>query len=255
LQVERERMIADAPPRPERAPAQAGGFPERRAPSCARPRDARLLPVLSEPPDANARANRRRTRTRRPAGRQPEPRRRGRGRDRSRGAAVQRRAGPGFDRRTGAGAGGQQALRLPAALGQRREPAHLRFAAGAVRTHPATPNDLIPTLQIALAVAYAVLAHAASARDDARLASAALLALMLVAPLLKLRPWAFALAAASTAAVWWLHARGLAALPLLLVPVVFVALVAWVFGRSLRPGRVPLITRIVSALDGEAPER
>lgn len=117
---------------------------------------------------------------------------------------------------------------------------------------------MIPTLQIALAVAYAVLAHAASAREDARLASAALLvlvALMLVAPLLKLRPWAFALAAASTAGVWWLHARGLAALPLLLVPVVFVALVAWVFGRSLRPGRVPLITRIVSALDGEAPER
>ena len=117
---------------------------------------------------------------------------------------------------------------------------------------------MIPTLQIALAVAYAVLAHAASARDDARLASAALLvlvALMLVAPLLKLRPWAFALAAASTAAVWWLHARGLAALPLLLVPVVFVALVAWVFGRSLRPGRVPLITRIVSGLDGEPPEQ
>ena len=117
---------------------------------------------------------------------------------------------------------------------------------------------MIPTLQIALAVAYAVLAHAASARGDARLAAAALLvlvALVLVAPLLKLRPWAFALAAASTAAVWWLHARGLVALPLLLVPVVFVALVAWVFARSLRPGRVPLITRIVSALDGEAPER
>src|SRR3546814_18578194 len=42
--------------------------------------------------------------------------------------------------------------------------------------------------------------------------------------------------------------------PMLLVPVAFVALVAWWFGRSLRAGRVPLITRIVSALDEVAPE-
>src|SRR3546814_17026488 len=41
---------------------------------------------------------------------------------------------------------------------------------------------------------------------------------------------------------------------MLLVPVAFVALVAWWFGRSLRAGRVPLITRIVSALDEVAPE-
>lgn len=113
-------------------------------------------------------------------------------------------------------------------------------------------------LQIVLAVAYALLAHGASAGGDARLAFAALLvlvALVLVAPLLRRRPWAFALAAASVAGAWWLFRAGLAALPLLLVPVVFVALVAWLFGRSLRPGRVPLIVRIVSGLDGVPPER
>ena len=44
-----------------------------------------------------------------------------------------------------------------------------------------------------------------------------------------------------------------ARLPLLVAPVAFVALVAWVFGRSLKAGRVPLITRIVSGLDGLPP--
>ncbi|WP_238345943.1 ketosynthase [Luteimonas saliphila] len=117
---------------------------------------------------------------------------------------------------------------------------------------------MILALQIALAVAYALLAHGASAGGDARLALAALLvlvALVLAPPLLRLRPWAFALAAVSSAAAWWLYRQGLATLPLLVVPVVFVALVAWVFGRSLQRGRVPLITRIVSGLDGVPPER
>src|SRR3546814_11155702 len=51
-----------------------------------------------------------------------------------------------------------------------------------------------------------------------------------------------------------LYCDGLVRAPMLLVPVAFVALVAWWFGRSLRAGRVPLITRIVSALDEVAPE-
>ena len=37
--------------------------------------------------------------------------------------------------------------------------------------------------------------------------------------------------------------------PLLLVPVAFIGLVAWMFGRTLRPGRLPLITRLVTILD------
>src|SRR5690606_21277942 len=221
----RTGIIADAPATAAWPPPRSWTAPPR---PCAARRDAGSLRALSEPPDAHVRTDRRRTRTRRTAGRKPEPGRRGCGRDRPGGAAVQRRAGPGFDRRPGAGAGDQQALRLPAALGQRREPAHLRLAAGAVGTRPAAPHHLIPVLQIALALAYALLAHLASARDEPRLAFAALLvlvALLFVAPLLRLRPWAFALAGAAAAGAWWLHARGLDALPLLLVPVVFVALV------------------------------
>jgi uncharacterized membrane protein len=41
-------------------------------------------------------------------------------------------------------------------------------------------------------------------------------------------------------------------MPLLAPPVVFLALVGWFFGRTLRPGRVPLITQIVVALNGQA---
>jgi uncharacterized membrane protein len=63
------------------------------------------------------------------------------------------------------------------------------------------------------------------------------------------------LAAVAAAGAWWLYRHGLTALPLLLVPVLFVALVAWLFGRSLRAGRVPLINRIVSGLDGVPPEQ
>jgi len=115
---------------------------------------------------------------------------------------------------------------------------------------------LILAAQIVLAVAYALLAHGASAGGDARLAFAALLvlvALLMAAPLARLRPWAFPLTLALAAGSWWLYRAGLATLPLLVAPVGFVALVAWVFGRSLKAGRVPLITRIVAGLDGVAP--
>jgi len=112
-------------------------------------------------------------------------------------------------------------------------------------------------LQALLALAYTVLAHLSSALDSATLGAAALgmLALMLVlAPLLRLRWWAWLVLAVELAGVLALHRAGLVRAPMLLVPVAFVALIAWWFGRSLRAGRVPLITRIVSALDDVAPE-
>lgn len=115
---------------------------------------------------------------------------------------------------------------------------------------------MILAIQIVLAVAYALLAHGASAGGDARLALAALLVLVLlvmIAPLARLRAWAFPVTVALVVGSWWLYRAGLATLPLLVAPVAFVALVAWVFGRSLAPGRVPLITRIVSGLDGVPP--
>ena len=95
-------------------------------------------------------------------------------------AAVQRRAGAGFDRRAGTGAGDQQALRLPAALGQRRQPPHLRVAARAVGARRAAQGRLIrftpappavnahasPDLRLALALAYPLLAHLAGSQRD-----------------------------------------------------------------------------------------
>lgn len=107
--------------------------------------------------------------------------------------------------------------------------------------------------RLLLALAYPWIAHAATARGSATLAALALadIALIVLLPALlarRLRAW---LLAAALAPVLVLLARSAhAQLPLLLVPVAFIAMVAWAFGRTLREGRVPLITRIVSALDG-----
>jgi uncharacterized membrane protein len=107
--------------------------------------------------------------------------------------------------------------------------------------------------RIALALAYPLLAHIASARQAPVLAAIALADIALIVllePLLPRRAGAWALLAAIAIALWWLARTPYALLPLLLVPVAFVALVAWGFGRTLRAGRVPLIGRIVAALDG-----
>jgi uncharacterized membrane protein len=109
--------------------------------------------------------------------------------------------------------------------------------------------------RLALAGAYPLLAHLASARQDDVLAALALVdiaVVVLLAPLLRRRVGAWALLAACIAGAWWLAGTRHALLPLLLVPVAFVALVAWGFGRTLRGGQVPLIGRIVAALEGVA---
>ena len=49
--------------------------------------------------------------------------------------------------------------------------------------------------------------------------------------------------------VWWSSMPKIA-LALLLVPVLFLGMFCWVFARTLRPGRVPLISRIVAAMEG-----
>jgi uncharacterized membrane protein len=106
-------------------------------------------------------------------------------------------------------------------------------------------------LRTALALAYPFLAHAANARDDGILAAIALadLALiLLLGPLLRRRGWAWATLAAVLAAVAWLAGMPHATLPLLAPPVVFTVLAGWIFARTLRRGRVPLITRMASAL-------
>lgn len=108
-------------------------------------------------------------------------------------------------------------------------------------------------LQVLLAVAYALLAHGASAWGDDRMAAGALLALVLMVLLPGLaarRAWAWIALPLLAAGCWATWRAGYAGLPLLLVPVAFVALIGWVFGRSLGSLRGPLITRIVSAMEG-----
>lgn len=112
-------------------------------------------------------------------------------------------------------------------------------------------------LTVAMAVAYAVLAHLASATHDDRYAYAALLslvAMMLAAGLVARRAWAWIALPLALAACHALYRAGQAQLPLLLVPVAFVAAIAWVFLRSLKAPRGALITRIVAALDGSTPQ-
>lgn len=110
--------------------------------------------------------------------------------------------------------------------------------------------------RLALAAAYPVLAHAASARASGVLAAFAIadIALILLLPALargRLRAWTLLACVALAAA--WLGRTRYALLPLLLVPVLFVGLVAWGFASTLRAGRVPLISRIVSALEATDP--
>lgn len=117
---------------------------------------------------------------------------------------------------------------------------------------------LIPlaALRLLLAVAYPLLAHWASVDGSgvvALLALADLAVIVLLQPLARPRGWAWLLLAAIGAGLWALHGSKVPALLLLAPPVVFTALLSWWFGRSLRPGRVPLISRIVSGLEGCEP--
>ena len=115
----------------------------------------------------------------------------------------------------------------------------------------------VPALRAGLALSYPFLAHAASLRDSGTLAAAALgvIVLMVLAEgLLQGRPRAWLALVVTVAGLVALARSPHAQLPLLLVPVLFIGLVASWFGRSLRAGRVPLITRIVAALDKQPPQ-
>ena len=124
--------------------------------------------------------------------------------------------------------------------------------------HAPAAEDLADRLalpvQLALGVAYPFLAHMAGTRGGAwsALALADLALLMLAAPLLRRRWWALVLLAALLATLsWWVGTPWLD-LMLLAPPVLFTAWLAWWFGRSLRPGHAPLVTRIVLALYAQA---
>lgn len=113
-----------------------------------------------------------------------------------------------------------------------------------------------PALAVALAVAYPLLAHWATHDGggvSAAVALADLVALCMAGPLAQGRAWAWALAAVLGAGLVWLARTPYAQMLLLAPPMVFVGFVAWMFGRSLRPPREALITRIVAAMERTEP--
>ena len=113
--------------------------------------------------------------------------------------------------------------------------------------------NAVALARVSLALAYPWLAHAATTRQDPALAAIALgdnALIVLLEPLLHGRLRAWLAAAVIAAGLAFLATTPFALLPLLVVPAAFVALVAWTFGRTLRAGHVPLITRMVTALDG-----
>lgn len=114
----------------------------------------------------------------------------------------------------------------------------------------------VALLRLPLALGYPVLAHVASARDSDVLAAVALGDLLLVlvlGPLLRARPWAIATGLLALPLLALLARSPHAQLPLLAPPVVFVALLCWLFARTLRRGRTPLITRFVELAEGPPP--
>ncbi len=118
----------------------------------------------------------------------------------------------------------------------------------------ATPSWPAPVVRVVMAVAYPFLAHAASVRDSGALAAWALATIVVMAladGLVRGRIAAWLGLALAGAGLWWLAHSPLAHLPLLLVPVAFIGMVAWWFARTLRAGQVPLIGRIMAALEGK----
>lgn len=113
-------------------------------------------------------------------------------------------------------------------------------------------------LRIALAVAYPLLAHWAS-HDGSGMAAAIALAdlvlVVLIEPLAQLRPSAWAAFVALLAGLVLLAGTPHAQLALLAPPVLFIGLLSWVFGRTLRAGRVPLITRMVAGMEKCTPDQ
>jgi uncharacterized membrane protein len=101
------------------------------------------------------------------------------------------------------------------------------------------------------AVAYPLLAHAATVTASSRLTLASVVALalaVLLPGLLALRPAAWMGAVLATAVIALLARQDAAALLLFLPPVLINVFLAWLFGRTLGTGRPSLIERLVRLL-------
>lgn len=106
--------------------------------------------------------------------------------------------------------------------------------------------------RVALAVAYPLLAHWASHDGGPPVAALALLDLAVIVLLQALaarRVWAWTVLAGVVAGLILVARAEWLLLVLLAPPVLFTAALSWVFARTLRPGRIPLVTRIAAAIE------
>jgi uncharacterized membrane protein len=122
-----------------------------------------------------------------------------------------------------------------------------------------TEPAAVRQITTALSFAYPVLAHFAIARNSAGLTIAALTLLATISLLPGLARGAAAAWLAVPligAAYWWLSGVEQPVLPLYLPPIIVPAFLAYVFGNTLRPGRTPLISQLISLLHapGDEPE-
>lgn len=115
------------------------------------------------------------------------------------------------------------------------------------------PPDWLAAARPLLAFGYLCCSHAATHLGSTRIAAFAVLLivlLLLTQPLWQRRAWAWIVTLAAAFALWKLKDSAQIGIALLLMPVIFLLLMAFLFGRTLRRGHVPVISRIVSALEG-----
>ena len=116
-----------------------------------------------------------------------------------------------------------------------------------------TPRGRTARAMAVLGVTYPIAAHLAvlSGSTSFIAASVGLLALLVLLPaLLARRPVAWGLLLVAGAGLYVAAVRGQALLLLFLPPILINGFMAWLFGHTLRPGRLPLIERIIRALHG-----
>lgn len=112
---------------------------------------------------------------------------------------------------------------------------------------------LAPRLAISLPISALFLAARAADREDAMAAAAAALIAAMLAPAAGLAGIAASAALAAGATLLWAGGPGGAQAVLAALPLVGNLVLAWHFGRTLRPGQEPLITRYTRADFGHVP--
>jgi len=106
---------------------------------------------------------------------------------------------------------------------------------------------------ILMGLSYPLLAHVAVLSGRPGLIAASigwLLVLILIPGLQRLRPVAWIILATASIGLYWIAGSSAALLLPFLPPILIDGFMAWVFGHTLRRGRMPLIERIVRALNG-----